>query len=434
MLMTFISSLAIWFSNSKGKVEIEWFGWQLSTSPSFLIISLVFIFFFIYILLSLILSLYNIPKKTLLKIEKRKKNTAITALNEGIIASFYGNKKEVLKNLKIAKKSLNDTPLLILLELQNSLYKGDQNNTFTLLTKMLDIKVLKPLAIKSLIVYSIKNKDQKLFNNILNKSLDKKIDFSWIQKDIFKFCFQNNNWNDLSNYLEKKIAASNKTNKEILSIAYFQTALGHYYLKETSNAKKFLRKAIKLNNFFPPFMYLYCKLNLAKNQNQLIKILRKYWLINPNPNIEQCIEQSFTDKDDLSKLKIISKILVNNDHLYYKYLILGKLKYKAKIWGSSKNNLQKSISFNPSKEAYYFLYKIEKKLKTNESLIKELKILYEKSTNEVYWKCKICDLNHSNWYPFCNSCNSFNSIQSTNINENYKVNKNNQLIDGTLIL
>ena len=158
-----------------------------------------------------ILSLYNIPKKTLLKIEKRKKNNAITALNEGIIASFYGNKKEVLKNLSIAKKSLNDTPLFILLELQNSLYKGDQNNTFTLLIKMLDIKVLKPLAIKSLISYSIKNKDKKLFNNILNKSLDKKIDFLWIQKDIFKFCIQNNNWGDLSNYLEKKISANNKT-------------------------------------------------------------------------------------------------------------------------------------------------------------------------------------------------------------------------------
>ena len=119
---------------------------------------------------------------------------------------------------------------------------------------MLDIKVLKPLAIKSLIAYSIKNKDQKLFNNMLNKSLDKKVDFSWIQKDIFKFCIQNNNWNDLSNYLEKKISASNQTNKEILSIAYFQTALGYYYLKETINAKKFLRKALKLNNFFPPFM------------------------------------------------------------------------------------------------------------------------------------------------------------------------------------
>ena len=432
--MTAISSIAMWFSNSKGKVVIEWFGWQVTTSPSFLIISVLLIFFFIYIMLSLILSLYNIPKKTLLKIEKRKKNNAITALNEGIIASFYGNKKEVLKNLNIAKKSLNDTPLLILLELQNSLYNGDQNNTFKLLTKMLNIKVLKPLAVKSLIVYSIKNKDQKLFNNILNQSLDKRIDFSWIQKDIFKFCIQNNNWNDLSNYLEKKISASNKSNKEILSITYYQTALGHYYLKETNNAKKFLKKAIKLNNFFPPFMELYCKLNLAKNQNQLIKTLKKYWLLNPNPNIEQCLENCFTEKDALSRLKIISKILVKNNHLYYKYLILGKLKYKAKIWGSSKSDLKKSISFKPSKEAYYFLYKIEKKLKTNKSLTQELKLLYDKSSDDFYWKCYICNLSYNNWYPFCNSCHSFNSIQSINVNENYKVNKNNQLIDSTSIL
>ena len=101
--MTFISSLATWFSNSKGKVLIEWLGWQVTTSPSFLIISVLLIFFLIYIMLSLTFSLFSIPKKILLKIEKRKKNNALIALNEGIIASFYGNKKEVLKNLNIEK-------------------------------------------------------------------------------------------------------------------------------------------------------------------------------------------------------------------------------------------------------------------------------------------------------------------------------------------
>ena len=141
---------------------------------------------------------------------------------KGIIASFYGNKKEVLKNLSIAKKSLNDTPLLILLVLQNSLYKGDQNNTFKLLNKMLDIEVLKPLAIKSLIAYSIKNKDLELFNNILNKSLHKKINFSWIQKDVFKFCIENNNWNDLSNYLEKKYQQIIKLIKKYLVLLIFK--------------------------------------------------------------------------------------------------------------------------------------------------------------------------------------------------------------------
>ena len=390
-------------------------------------------FFLIYILLSVIINLYNLPKNSLLRIKKRKKNNAIKALNEGIIASFYGNKKEVLKNLNIAKKSLNDSPLLILLDLQSSLYKGDQNSTFTLLTKMLDVDVLKPLAIKSLITFSIKNNDLKLFNNILNKSLDKKVNFSWIQKDVFKFCIENNNWSDLLNYLKKKIKANNQINKEILSIAYFQTALGYYYLKETTKAKLFLKKAIKLNNFFPPFMELYCKLNLANNKNELIKVLKKYWLTNPNPNIEQCLENSFKENDALSKLKIISKILVKNNHLYYKYLILGKFKYKAKIWGASKSDLQKSISFKPSKDAYYFLYKIEKNLKRNEDLTQKLKSLYDNSTDDTYWKCVTCDLSYNNWYPYCNKCNSFNSINNININESNKINKKNQLINDNYI-
>ena len=429
--MACISSLSMWFSNNNGKVIIEWLGWQVETSAAFFVIFSIFIFFLIYILLSFIINLYNIPRRSLLKIKKVKKNNAIRALNDGIIASFYGNKKEVFKNLNVAKKLLNDTPLLILLELQNSLYRGDQNTTFTLLTKMLDIKVLKPLAIKSLIAYSIKNKDKNLFINILNKSLDKKIDFSWIQKDVFKFCIQNNNWNDLSNYLQKKLSLSNQKNKEMLSIVYFQTALEHHFLKETNNAKLFLKKAIKLNKFFPPFMEMYCRLNLAKNKNELIKILKKYWLVNPNPNIEKCFENSFKEDTALSKLKIISKILAKNNHLYYKHLILGKFKYKAKIWGSSKNDIQKSISFKPSKEAYYFLYKIEKKLKANEDLTKKLKLLYDESTNDIYWKCSNCGVSYKDWHPYCKSCNTFNSILSININENFRLKKENQLIKSS---
>ena len=432
--MTFISSLAMWFSNNEGEVVIEWFEWQVITSPPFFIISIILIIFLIYIFFSFIISLYNIPKKTLMKVKKKRIKNAINALNEGVIASFYGNKKDVLQNLKIAKKTLNDSPLLILLELQNSLFRGDQNSTFTLLTKMLDIKVLKPLAVKSLIAYSIKNKDDELFKNILNRSLDKNIDFSWIQKDIFKYSIQNNNWNDLLNYLEKKISISNKANKRIISIVYFQIALEHYFLKDMDKAKLFLRKALKLNNFFPPFMELYCKLNSEKNQNQIVKFLKRYWLINPNPNIKQCIENSFKESSALSKLKISSKILVKNNHLHYKYLILGIYKYKAKIWGSSRNDLKKSISFRPTKEAYYFLYKIEEDLKINKSFAQQFKSLYDKSRNSVYWKCNTCNLDYDRWYSYCSSCNTFNSIDNINTNEKNSINKKSQLIKKQLVL
>ena len=86
--MTFVSSSAMWLSNSKGKVVIEWFGWQVTTSPSFLIISVVFTFFFIYILLSLLLNLYNIPKNTLLKID-----------TEGYELEVLKGSEKLLKNI-----------------------------------------------------------------------------------------------------------------------------------------------------------------------------------------------------------------------------------------------------------------------------------------------------------------------------------------------
>ena len=72
---------------------------------------------------SLVLNLINLPKNTILKFKNKKINNAKLALNNGIIASFYNNKSEVFKNLKIAKKTLKKSPLLMLLEFQNSLFK-----------------------------------------------------------------------------------------------------------------------------------------------------------------------------------------------------------------------------------------------------------------------------------------------------------------------
>ncbi len=424
--MTFISSLAMWFSESDGKIIIEWFGWQVTTSPTFFLTLLLSIIFLLFITISFIINLLNIPRKSLRKFREKKIINAEQALNNGIIASFYGNKIEVSKNLNIAKKSLKDLPLLILLELQNSLYKGDENNTFIILTKMLNIAVLKPLAIKSLISYSIKNKDKELFNNILSKSLDKKIEFSWIRKGIFDFCSENKNWEDLSVYLKKKISIKSKFNKEILSITYYQIALEYYLLDDLKKANFFLKQALKLNNYFPPYMELYSKLIKGKSNKEITKILKNYWLKNPNPNIEKCINYAFVKNDNLSKLKLVSKILVHNNDLYFKYLILGKFKYKARIWGSSKSDLKKSIAFRPSKDAYYYLYKIEKDLKSNKYISEDFKKLYNNCNDIFFWKCDSCKMTHENWTPFCNSCNSFNSIDNiSGYNDNTIYEKNN---------
>ena len=432
--MSLISSLAMWLSINKGSLIIEWFGWQITTTPSFFLICLIFSIFMIYIISSLIFNLFNLPKNLLKRIKKNNINKAKLSLENGIIASFYGNKNELSKNLKIAKKFLNNTPLLKLLEFQDSIYNRNDKASFYILTKMLEIDKLKPLAIKGLLTYSAKNQDKELFSNILYKSLDKKIDFSWIMKDIFNFCIKNNNWEELSIYLEKKVSPNSKKYREILSIVYYQISIGYYLLKEISSSKLYLNKALKLNNNFPPFMELYCKLKIAKNDKELMKILKNYWAKTPNPNIEKCIEVGFPNQNSLSRIRTISKILLNNDHLYYKYLILGKYKYKAKIWGASTIDLEKSITFKPSKDAYYLLCQIGKDLKYNKEKSDELKNLYNTCKDIYFWRCISCNVLYHVWQPYCKSCKDFGTIKMLDNNGIYSVSNSSQLLSDEMLL
>ncbi|MAJ24034.1 MAG: hypothetical protein CMP36_00835 [Rickettsiales bacterium] len=427
-----ISSLASWFSNNKGKVIIEWFGWSITTSPGFFLITLISSIFLLYFSISLIINLLYLPKNTLKFVKQKKIKKAKLALNNGIIASFYGNSTEVLKSLNIAKKYLTNSPLLILLEFQHSVYKNNNKTSFYLLTQMLDIDVLKPLAIKGLIAYAKKNKDRVLFKNVLDKSLDKKIDFKWLNEGVYSFCIENHNWKDLSDFLEKKISLKSKRNKEMLSAIYYQIATNYYFIKDKNNAILFLKKAISYKNFFPPYMELYFKLSIEKSEKGSIKKLKKYWNINPNPNIEKCINYSISDQDNLDKIRKISKILSKHDNCYYKFLILGKFKYYAKIWGSSKNDLNKSIKIMPSKEAYKYLYKIEKtynnKIKSN-----QFEKLYQNCSEIYFWKCKACNILFENWVSYCNVCKSFDSIKMiNNQNISYKISSNSLTLTNKL--
>ena len=72
----------------------------------------------------------------------------------------------------------------------------------------------------------------------------------------------------------------------------------------------------------------------------------------------------------MKKLKLLIDILEGHNNLYLKYLILGEIKAKAKVWGESKKDLLKSIELYPNKKAYHLLVHIEEQTSCNKNKIK----------------------------------------------------------------
>ena len=65
---------------------------------------------------------------------------------ERFISITYEEKGKVLKSYNKAKKYLNDTPLFLLLKLQNYLIKEMKHNVLILIKECLDFPASEPLA------------------------------------------------------------------------------------------------------------------------------------------------------------------------------------------------------------------------------------------------------------------------------------------------
>ena len=141
-----------------------------------------------------------LPFKIKKNIKQYQIKNAEIALEEGLLASTYEEKGKVLKSYKKAKKYLSDTPLYLLLKLQNYLIKGNEAQCFNTYKRMLDFPASRPLAVKGLILIASKNGDTELFSNMLNSAKNFKVPLEYFIIDAIKFCIKNSSWDLLKKY------------------------------------------------------------------------------------------------------------------------------------------------------------------------------------------------------------------------------------------
>ena len=175
--MTTVSSIAMWFTKNSGSIKITWLGWEIATSLSiFLLIA--FIFFFIVSIIYLLLrNIFSIPFKVKNNLKKYRIKKAMNALEEGLLASVYNEKNKILKSYTLSKKYLDETPLHLLLKLQNYLIKGNEGQCFITYKKMLGFSSSRPIAIRGLISIASKKNDPELYRNMLVSAKKSKVPF-----------------------------------------------------------------------------------------------------------------------------------------------------------------------------------------------------------------------------------------------------------------
>ena len=431
--MAMVSSSAMWFAKNNGTIAINWLGWQISTSISFFIISIIcFLFFFLFTLL-LLIKIISFPSKIKKNLKLSRIRKARVALHEGVIASSYGDMRLTKKKYFLAKNNLKESPLLLFLKLQINDNRTNEADNFKILTKMLSYKVTRPLALKGIIKFANKKNDIELFNNMLSKSREYGISINLINNECISFCIKNNNWMDFSNFLKKKRLNKDTKTKNIEGLIDFQIANDFFLKGNKKKAKEYIIKAMDTNKSFPPFVELFCKLKIAKSKRQLIKVLKRYWEDFPHPNIQKCLEYGLESKDQKLQIASLNDILKRSKNSHIKYLVYGKMKYEAKLWGEARKDIIKSINIKPSKEAYLYLAKIEKLFSREQNKADKWIKLSNQIEDDFKWICNFCSHYQFKWSIYCQNCKEFNSLFWSS-NNSLDLNKDNSTTNQISII
>ncbi len=406
-LMASISALASWFSKNKGKAVLEWYGWHIESSVSFLVLCLLITIILLIAFYKLLSSIVNIPIKIRRNINLSNKKKGLTALEKGLIAVANGDKNISREYSITASKILKASPSTLLLELQSSALNNNQNKTHDVLNRMLSFSDTELLGIRGMISFYKKEKNLELSKKMINKAIKFYPNNKWLLTEVLDYSISNNNWL-YADHNAPKIFKKSMNNDRIKGIIKLQVANSYYLNKNYKDAIIFAQNSVKLLKYFPPAISVLFDIHLKlKKHRGLKKILREAWREFPHPIIIKKAIELLEDTNKLKQIKMIQDITKSNPDNIETHIALARSKLNGNIWGEAKYHLFKAIEKNPSIRVYKLMALLEKNKKESSFWLNKA----EKGEPDPTWVCKLCNYTQDEWIVSCIKCNSFDSLE-----------------------
>ena len=265
----------------------------ISTSSSFIIFLLVFIVFFILFFQKI---LFFIRQRFINLKHNRNNNNhkkGYYAFTQGMIAIANKDyKRAILENKKLSKH-LKDKSLSLLLTSETLKIEKKFKELEKVYQDMLQNQNTMTLGLKGLMKQYLHEQDfhhafiygEKLFNE--NNQIDN------IYETLINIISKTNNWQKLIEINEKALR-SKIIDRQVYSvnqsIALYEISKIKMH-SDNSESINLIQKALKLREYFPPYVCLYIDLLLDKNKlNEAKKYLHKVWINNPHPEYKYKIK------------------------------------------------------------------------------------------------------------------------------------------------
>lgn len=407
-----ISVGLVWIGDNSGNVTLQWLGYRIDTTVSFLLVVIVLLLFLFYVVIRVFQTIFSLPGA----VKARREEHGSELLVQGFTALAAGDIDQARRISQRSGRLSGHSPLSLILAAQTAQIEGNEEAAISHFQAMTEEKSTEFLGLRGLLLQAIKQKDYKKALELADRADKIRPNTPWLIKTLIELSVRRG---QLDNALESIDKAARKRIFNKAETNWLRAIVQYEKAKEALNAgntESAIDLLITINKKEPEFIPATKKLArlLIDNgkKDQAAKYIEKAWKALPHPDLAKLYMSMVDDQSAEKQLKRLEKLTKQNPDHYQSNLLVARMALKAKQYSKARNHLKVAMKLYETREVCRLMAELEEAEHGEDgATAKWLERAAKAKIPAPAWSCNICGHRSETWQLFCESCGSFDAVR-----------------------
>jgi HemY protein len=349
-LLAAVAALFAWLADRPGLVTVRWLGREIETPLLFAVAVVLLAVAALWFVYQLLRRLFRSPRAVGDYMRFRRARKGYESLSRGIIAAGAGDGSAARRHAQIAAKTLNDEPLVKLLEAQAAQLKGDKAAVKSAFEAMLKSPDTEALGLRGLFAEARQAGDMAKAREFAERALRKNPSLAWASSAMLQAQLAARDWPAASQLLEQQRKAGlvdAETTDRKRAALHAAEALD----LETTKREQALNLALKAHQLDPalvPAAAVAARIHAHQNApRKVFKVLRRTWALMPHPDLAEAWAYARHGDGPRERLVRIRELVANHGGGLEADIALARSAIAAKEWAEARSTLKPYLENQP---------------------------------------------------------------------------------------
>jgi HemY protein len=351
-----------WIADRPGTLTVEWLGYDIRTSV--FIATIVLVIAFAVLALTGWLGILTVlaPKRFARRIDDRRKRIGQEAVRRGIFAAGAGDRIAALKAGAIAKKTVPNEPLALLLEAQSAQLNEDPIASRQAFERMLDKPEMTELGLRGLYIEAKKAGQVEAAKQFAERALAANASLSWSSSALFEMQCREGDWRAALKTLQiakqnRHLAKGEADRRRALLLTQLAVELED---SQQAKALAFATEAFELSPSLIPAAAVAGRILTSQGQaSKATKILTQAWRTTQHPEIAMIFAHARRGDSPRDRLSRIKSLVAAGPASIEGAVAIAVAAIEAKDWKAARLALEPYLANTPPARVCRLMARIE---------------------------------------------------------------------------